>query len=71
MIVANFVLEYDMALPEGVTERYPNLLFGSSVSFPNPPISSANSRADMFATVRAGSDQGVAVQEDRINTHSA
>jgi hypothetical protein len=33
MIVANFVIGYDMALPEGVTKRYPNLLFGSSVSF--------------------------------------
>jgi hypothetical protein len=35
MIVANFVLTYDMALPEGVSGRYPNLLFGSSVSFSN------------------------------------
>lgn len=35
MIVANFVLSYDMALPEGVTKRYPNLLFGSS-SVPDP-----------------------------------
>ncbi|KAK4153783.1 hypothetical protein C8A00DRAFT_15017 [Chaetomidium leptoderma] len=35
MIVANFVLAYDMSLPEGVTERYPNLAFG--VSFvPDP-----------------------------------
>ncbi|KAK3290825.1 cytochrome P450 [Chaetomium fimeti] len=35
MIVANFVLAYDMALPEGVTERYPNLTFGAS-SVPDP-----------------------------------
>lgn len=32
MIVANFVLAYDMKLPDGVQERYPNLTFGSSVS---------------------------------------
>lgn len=32
MIVANFVLAYDMRLPEGVTERYPNLSLGPSVS---------------------------------------
>ncbi|SPQ25579.1 258d739b-6356-4995-8922-698f1a5f90e4 [Thermothielavioides terrestris] len=35
MIVANFVLNYDMALPEGVHERYKNLSFGSS-SVPDP-----------------------------------
>jgi cytochrome P450 len=32
MIIANFVLAYDMKLPDGVTERYSNLPFGSSVS---------------------------------------
>jgi cytochrome P450 len=32
MMVANFVLAYDMRHPEGVTERYPNLSFGASVS---------------------------------------
>ncbi|KAL2185733.1 cytochrome P450 [Thermothelomyces heterothallicus CBS 203.75] len=32
MIIANFILAYDMKLPDGVTERYPNLTFGSTVS---------------------------------------
>ncbi|KAK4247459.1 cytochrome P450 [Corynascus novoguineensis] len=30
MIIANFILTYDMKLPDGVTERYPNLIFGSA-----------------------------------------
>ncbi|KAK4032898.1 hypothetical protein C8A01DRAFT_40658 [Parachaetomium inaequale] len=30
MIMANFVLAYEVRLPEGVSERYPNLEFGSS-----------------------------------------
>jgi len=32
MIIANFILAYDIKLPDGVTERYPNLIFGSAVS---------------------------------------
>jgi hypothetical protein len=36
MIVANFVLAYDMKLPDGVQDRYPNLSFGSSVSLRLP-----------------------------------
>lgn len=32
MIVANFVMDYDMKLPEGVKERYPNIAFGVAVS---------------------------------------
>ncbi|KAL2161084.1 hypothetical protein VTH06DRAFT_8797 [Thermothelomyces fergusii] len=35
MIVANFILAYDMKLPDGVTERYPNLTFGPT-SVPDP-----------------------------------
>ncbi|KAL2267986.1 hypothetical protein VTJ83DRAFT_2832 [Remersonia thermophila] len=35
MIVANFILNYDMRLSEGVTERYPNLVFGIQ-SVPDP-----------------------------------
>ncbi|KAL2135133.1 hypothetical protein VTI74DRAFT_9726 [Chaetomium olivicolor] len=35
MIVANFVMAYDMKLPEGVTERYPNRCVGSASS-PDP-----------------------------------
>lgn len=31
MIVATYILTYDIRLPDGVTERYPNLSFGSSV----------------------------------------
>jgi hypothetical protein len=32
MIVANFIMTYDIKLPEGVKERYPNLAIGSTVS---------------------------------------
>jgi hypothetical protein len=32
MIVANFLLSYDMTLPEGVSKRYTNLKFGATVS---------------------------------------
>lgn len=32
MIIANFILAYDIRLPEGVAERYRNLSFGASVS---------------------------------------
>jgi len=35
MIIANIVLGYDVKLPDGVTERYPNLGFGSSL-VPDP-----------------------------------
>ncbi|KAL1838832.1 hypothetical protein VTJ49DRAFT_2189 [Mycothermus thermophilus] len=35
MIVANFILSYDMRLPEGVTERYPNIVFGTQ-NIPDP-----------------------------------
>jgi hypothetical protein len=31
MIVANLIMAYDIKLPEGVQERYPNLTFGASV----------------------------------------
>ncbi|KAL2023330.1 hypothetical protein VTK56DRAFT_3068 [Thermocarpiscus australiensis] len=35
MIVANTILGYDIRLPDGVTGRYPNILFGAS-SVPDP-----------------------------------
>ncbi|GAB1316846.1 hypothetical protein MFIFM68171_07056 [Madurella fahalii] len=35
MIVANTLLMYDIKLPEGVAERYPNIMFGPS-SVPDP-----------------------------------
>ncbi|KAK4141456.1 uncharacterized protein C8A04DRAFT_39069 [Dichotomopilus funicola] len=35
MVLANFVLNYDVKLPDGVTERFPNLNFGAS-SIPDP-----------------------------------
>ncbi|KAK3899167.1 hypothetical protein C8A05DRAFT_46703 [Staphylotrichum tortipilum] len=37
MIVANFVMDYDMKLPDGVEERYPNIAFGVAPSFVSPP----------------------------------
>lgn len=33
MIMANIICNYEIKLPEGVTERYENLAFGASVSF--------------------------------------
>jgi hypothetical protein len=32
MIIANFVLAYDIKMPDGVEGRYKNLDFGASVS---------------------------------------
>lgn len=32
MVIANFILAYDMKLPDGVIERYPNIAFGVTVS---------------------------------------
>ncbi|KAJ4286358.1 hypothetical protein N0V88_008064 [Collariella sp. IMI 366227] len=35
MIVANFIMQYDMKLPDGVKERHPNHWFGAFVSSPS------------------------------------
>lgn len=32
MIIAQVILNFDMKLPDGVTERYPNIMFGPTVS---------------------------------------
>ncbi len=32
MIIANFVMDYDIKLPDGVKERYPNFALGVAVS---------------------------------------
>lgn len=56
MIVGKVLMEYELKLPDGVTERYPNFTYGDMVG-PSFSSSSKNTCSSLTHTDNAGSSQ--------------